>query len=188
MCSALLIPLGLIPITANITPFSSKNRQPFYKSPTFRLSLSVSSILLLYRLLFRFMTRLRAQILDPSAVVFRNRNPKTSAALTSPFAPAVGASLAGLLLGIYPAQQLRVSIAIFALFRALEFGWNLCEEEGLIWGYKAGGRTKRERPWWFGSWMTQPFVFGQLLHAVVIDRECFPTVRTHRLQPTSLSR
>jgi hypothetical protein len=80
------------------------------------------------------------------------------------------------MLGIYPAQQLRVSIAIYALFRALEFGWNMYEEEGLVWGFKVGGKLKRERPWWFGSWMLQPFVFGQLLHAVVFDRECFPMV------------
>ncbi|EEY23506.1 conserved hypothetical protein [Verticillium alfalfae VaMs.102] len=99
---------------------------------------------------------------------------RTAATLTSPYAPAVGASLAGLALGVYPAQQLRVSVAIYAMFRALEFGWNLCEGEGMIWGFKAGGRVKRERPWWWGSWMIQPFAFGQLLHAVVFDRDCFP--------------
>jgi hypothetical protein len=80
------------------------------------------------------------------------------------------------MLGVYPAQQLRVSVAIYTLFRALEFGWNVCEEEGWVWGFKAGGKVKRERPWWWGSWLLQPFAFGQLLQAVVFDRECFPAV------------
>lgn len=69
---------------------------------------------------------------------------------------------------------MRVSIGIYAMFRALEFGWNVCEKEGMIWGIKNG--KNRERPWWFGSWMLQPFAFGQLLHAAVFDPDCFPTV------------
>lgn len=117
--------------------------------------------------------------MDPSAAPFRDRNPRTSNTLTSPYAPAVGAGLAGLALGIYPSRQLRVSIAIYAMFRALEFGWNLLEDEGAIWGWKTrpGGKglVKRERPWWWGSWLLQPLAFGQLLHATVFDRECAPT-------------
>ncbi|KAH8649087.1 hypothetical protein BX600DRAFT_404178 [Xylariales sp. PMI_506] len=157
----------------------TQKKEPLYKSATLRLSLSLSTILLLYRLLFRFLGRLRLQILDPAAEPFRLRNPRTTQTLTSPYAPAVGASLAGLALGIYPSSQLRVSVAIYAMFRALEFGWNLLEDDGFIWGWKAraGGKglTKRERPWWWGSWMLQPFAFGQLLHATVFDRECAPT-------------
>ncbi|TGJ80077.1 hypothetical protein E0Z10_g8686 [Xylaria hypoxylon] len=157
---------------------SSQKKQPFYKSSPLRLSLSLSTILLLYRLLFRFFTRLRAQLLDPTAAPFRERNPRTSNTLTSPYAPAVGASLAGLALGIYPAQQLRLTIMISVMFRALEFGWNLLEDEGSIWGFRAraggNGIVKRERPWWFGSWMLQPLAMGQLLHATVFDRESSP--------------
>jgi hypothetical protein len=140
--------------------------------------MSLSTILLLYRLLFRFFTRLRAQLLDPSAAPFRERNPRTSSTLTSAYAPAVGASLAGLALGIYPSQQLRLTIMISVMFRALEFGWNLLEDEGSIWGWRprAGGKgmVKRERPWWWGSWMLQPLAMGQLLHAAVFDRESAP--------------
>ncbi|KAI2627664.1 hypothetical protein GGR54DRAFT_636792 [Hypoxylon sp. NC1633] len=166
-------------LTARKEGAAPKKKQSFYKSTGLRLSLSLSTILLLYRILFRFLNRLRAHLLDPSAAPFRSRNPRTSQALTSPFAPAVGASLAGLALGIFPAQQLRVTVAIMAIFRALEFGWNLFEDEGLIWGWKArgggkGGMVKRERPWWWGSWMLQPFAFGQLLHATVFDRESSP--------------
>ncbi|KAI0811861.1 hypothetical protein GGR55DRAFT_688416 [Xylaria sp. FL0064] len=157
---------------------SSQNKQPFYKSAPLRLSLSLSTILLLYRLLFRFFTRLRTQLLDPAAAPFRQRNPGTSNTLTSPYAPAVGASLAGLALGIFPAQQLRLTIMISVMFRALEFGWNLLEDEGSIWGFRAraggNGVVKRERPGWFGSWMLQPLAMGQLLHATVFDRESSP--------------
>lgn len=156
------------------TSASSQKKQPLYKSPTFRLSLSLSTILLLYRLLFRFFTRLRLHLLDPSATPFRLRNPRTANTLTSPYAPAVGASLAGLALGIVPAQQLRVSVAIAIMFRALEFGWNMAEDGGMIWGWEKNGKVKKDRPWWFGSWMLQPFAFGQLLHGVVFDRDCFP--------------
>ncbi|TDZ53226.1 hypothetical protein CTRI78_v007067 [Colletotrichum trifolii] len=155
-------------------PDAASKKQPLHKSPTLRLSFSLSTILLLYRILFRFLSRLRAHLLDSSAAPFRQRNPRTAATLTSPYAPAIGASLAGVFLGVYPSQQLRVTIAIYTLFRALEFGWNLCEEEGMIWGFKNGGKVKRERPWWWGSWLIQPFAFGQLLHAVVFDRDCFP--------------
>jgi hypothetical protein len=167
---------------------SKTNKQPLYKSPTFRLSLSLSTILLLYRLLFRFFTRLRAHLLDPTAAPFCQRNPRTANTLTSPYAPAVGASLAGLALGVYPAQQLRVSVAIYTVFRALEFGWNAAEDGGMIWGWEKGANglpvRKRARPEWWGSWMLQPFAFGQLFHALVFDRDCFPMVSLtlfHRL-------
>lgn len=165
-------PLMLIDMSSSN---ANMKKKPFYKSPNFRLSLSLSTILLLYRLLFRFLTRLRVHLLNPQVEPFRRRNPRTAATLTSPYAPAIGASLAGLAMGIYPSQQLRVTLAIYAMFRALEFGWNVCEMEGMIWGTGPGGR-KRERPWWFGSWMLQPLAFGQLLHAAVFDRDCFPTV------------
>lgn len=164
----------------NSAAAGAPKKQPLHKSPTLRLSLSLSTILLMYRLLFRFFSRLRAHLLDPSAAPFRQRNPRTADTLTSPYAPALGASLAGLALGIYPAQQLRVSLAIFALFRALEFGWNCAEDNGMVWGWVKGANGKpaklASRPWWFGSWMLQPFAFGQLLHAVVFDRETFPKV------------
>jgi hypothetical protein len=147
------------------------------QSPALRLSLSLSTIFLLYRLLFRFFARLRVQLLEPSAAPFRNRNPYTARTLTSRYAPAIGASVAGLALGVYPARQLRVSIAIYALFRALEFGWNAAEDGGMVWGWEKNGKIQRVRPWWWGSWMLQPLAFGQLLHAVVFDRDCFPPVR-----------
>ncbi|TGO45833.1 hypothetical protein BOTNAR_0635g00010 [Botryotinia narcissicola] len=142
-----------------------------WKSPNFRLSLSLSTILLLHRILFRFFTRLRAHLLTSEAEPFRQRNPKTSKTLTSSLAPAVGASLAGFMLGVYPSDQLRVTIAIYALSRAAEISYNLAEEEGWIWG-KEGSRW--ERPWWWGSWLLFPLTCGQLLHAFVFDRDCFP--------------
>lgn len=138
----------------------------------------------MYRILFRFFTRLRAHLLDPSAAPFRMRNPRTASTLTSPYAPAVGASLAGLALGVYPSKQLRVSVAIYVLFRALEFGWNCAEDNGMVWGWEKGANgkpvRKRARPSWWGSWMLQPFAFGQLFHALVFDKDCFPSVSSCR--------
>ncbi|KAH8665891.1 hypothetical protein BGZ60DRAFT_565010 [Tricladium varicosporioides] len=147
-------------------------RIPLWKSPNLRLSLSLSTILLLHRILFRFFTRLRAHLLTPEARPFRQRNKKTSRTLTSSLAPAIGASLAGFMLAVYPNDQLRVTISIYALSRAAEFAYNHAEDEGWIWG-KEGSRW--ERPWWWGSWLLYPLTCGQLLHAFVFDRDCFPT-------------
>jgi len=141
---------------------------PLWRHPNFRLSLSLSSILLLHRILFRFFTRLRAYLLADEAKPFRRRNAKISRTLTSSLAPAIGASLAGFMLAVYPADQLRVTIAIYTLSRAAEFAYHHAEEEGWIWG-------KKERPWWWGSWLIYPLSCGQLLHAFVFDRDCFPT-------------
>ncbi|PHH49931.1 hypothetical protein CFIMG_002976RAa [Ceratocystis fimbriata CBS 114723] len=169
---------------------TTSKKQPLHKSATLRLSVSLSTILLLYRLLFRFLTRLRGHLLDPSAAPFRVRNPRAAAALTSQYAPAVGASFAGLMLGISPARHMRVSVAIYALFRALEFSWNLLEYDGMIWGFKTltnGFKIKNHRPWWFGSWLTQPLVFGQLFHSLVFDRDCSPLAYTDWIMKQSMT-
>lgn len=147
---------------------------PFWRSPNFRLSLSISTILLLHRILFRFFTRLRAQLLSPEARPFRQRNKRTGQSLTSSLAPAIGASLAGFMLAVYPSEQLRVTIAIYALSRAAEFAYNHAEEEGWIWAKRSG----IERPWWWGSWLLFPLTCGQLVHAFIFDRETIPEVRT----------
>ena len=146
------------------------SRQPFWKSANLRLSLSLSTILLLHRILFRFFTRLRSHLRTDEARPFRQRNKRTSNTLTSSLAPAVGASLAGFGLAVYPQDQLRVTIAISALAQAAEYAYNLAEDEGWIWG------KGKERPWWWGSWLLFPLTSGQLLHAFVFDREAFPAV------------
>ena len=144
---------------------SAKPKVPFHKSENVRLSASLSLILLFHRLLHRFFTRLRASLLTDNAKPFRRRNPRTAAALTSKLAPAVGAALAGAWLGLIPAAQLRLTVTIYMLSRALEFGYNNLEDLGYF----------KNRPWWFGSWMIMPAACGQLLHAFVFDRDCFPT-------------
>ncbi|KAH8808519.1 hypothetical protein F5884DRAFT_732949 [Xylogone sp. PMI_703] len=146
---------------------AKEKKLPLWKSPNFRLSLSLSTILLFHRILFRFFTRLRAHLLTPEALPFRQRNKRTTRTLTSSLAPAVGASLAGFMLAVYPGDQLRMTIAIYALSQAAEFAYNMAEDEGWIWG-------KKERPWWWGSWLLMPLSCGQLLHAFIFDRDCFP--------------
>lgn len=78
------------------------------------------------------------------------------------------------MLGVYPSDQFRTTVAIYVFTRAMEVTYNLAEEEGWIWGRKGINWT---RPWWFGSWILMPISSGQLLHAFVFDRECFPQVR-----------
>ncbi|SZF00356.1 unnamed protein product [Blumeria hordei] len=145
---------------------SSLEKINFWKSSYFRLSLSFSTILLLHRILYRFFTRLRSHLLASYAAPFRRRNKGTTAILTSRYSPAIGASLSGLALGIYPAKQLRIVIAIYTLSRAAEFTYNLSMQEAWIW--------KEGRPPWWGSWLLFPIASGQLLHAFVYDRDQFP--------------
>lgn len=128
------------------------------------MTCSLSLILLFHRLLRRFFTRLRESLLTQEAKPFRQRNPRVSRTLTSRLAPAIGSSLAGFFLAVYPGDQLRITIAIYIFTRALEFGYNYSEELGYF----------RNRPYWFGSWMLMPISCGQLLHAFVFDRDCFP--------------
>ena len=149
-----------------------KLKAPILKSPNLRLSLSLSLLLLLHRLLFRFFSRLRSNLLIKDAAPFRRRNPRISKTLTSPLAPAIGASLAGFALGVYPGDQLRITIAIYVATRSLEFASKALEEDGWFKG----------KPWWWGSWLLMPVATGQLLHAFVFDRDCFPKVHICRLE------
>ena len=84
--------------------------------------------------------------------------------LTSKVAPAIGASLSGFALGINPADQLRVTIAIYVGCRALELGYMAIEHTRLL----------KNKPAWVGSWLLYALAQGQLLHAFVFDRDCFP--------------
>lgn len=153
-------------------PHRSKHKtSPLILSPNLRRSISLSLILLLYRLLFRFFFRLRANLLTQEAAPFRERNPRVAKSLTSRLAPAIGASLAGFALGAYPGDQLRITIAIYVATRAVEFAYNKFENDGWF----------RNKPWWWGSWMLMPLATGQLLHAFVFDRDCFPKVKTPTL-------
>lgn len=138
-------------------------RKPLVTS-THKLALSVSSLLFFHRVLYRLFTRLRLQLLHEKVKEIKSRYPRVYTALTSKFAPAIGASLSGLALGVCPSDQLRVTVAIFFLARAFE----------LIYGaLDAYGYTKN-KPSWLGSSLLFPIANGQLLHAFVFDRDCFP--------------
>ncbi|KAL8869348.1 MAG: hypothetical protein Q9174_004338, partial [Haloplaca sp. 1 TL-2023] len=117
--------------------YGAEAKSSALQSPIFRLSLSLSLILLLHRILFRFFARLRSNLLAKDAAPFRRRNPRIARSLTSKLAPAAGASLAGFALGVYPADQLRLTIAIYVATRAAEFAYNALEKEGWF----------RKKPW-----------------------------------------
>ena len=140
-------------------------RTALWRSPNVRLTASLSFILLFHRLLRRFFNRLRESLLTNEAKAFRRRNPHISRSLTSRLAPAIGSSLAGFFLAVAPSDQLRITVGIYVMTRALEFYYNYLEELGYF----------RNRPPWFGSWLLMPVACGQLLHAFVFDRDCFPT-------------
>ncbi|KAJ6172226.1 hypothetical protein N7470_001293 [Penicillium chermesinum] len=141
-----------------------KDRTPLLRSPNFRLSISLSLLLLLHRLLYRFLVRLRSNLRTDDARPFRERNPRVSRALTSRYAPAVGASLAGFALGIAPQEQLRLTATIYTATRSLEFLFNTLDSKGWL----------DQRPWWFGSWLLMPVSCAQLFHAFIFDRETTP--------------
>lgn len=141
-----------------------RSRQPLVPSKT-RLALSLSSLLFLHAVLFRTFARLRLRLLHERVRTIRERYPKIYAALTSRIAPAIGASLSGLALGICPADQMRVTAAIYVASRALEIGYAAIQHTKLM----------ANKPSWLGSWVLFALAQGQLLHAFVFDRDCFPT-------------
>lgn len=136
------------------------------RSPNFRLALSLSLMLFLHRILHRFFIRLRANLRTEDARPFRERNPRVAAALTSRYAPAIGASVAGFALGILPNRRLRITVAIYTATKSLEFLYNAVDERGWL----------EKRPWWFGSWLLMPVSVAQLFHAFIYDRETTPGV------------
>lgn len=141
-----------------------KNPQPrkqLVASKT-RLALSLSTLLFLHRVLFRVFSKLRLQLLHEKVRNIQHRYPKIYAALTSRLAPAIGASLSGLALGIYPSDQLRLTVGIYVASRALEVTYNALESAGYM----------KRNP--FGSWVLFALAQGQLLHAYVFDKDCFP--------------
>lgn len=141
-------------------------RETFLRSPKARIALSFSLTLLIHRILYRFFVRLRANLRTDDAKPFRDRNPRFSQALTSRYAPVVGASLAGAALGICPESRMRVTIAIYLATRSLEFLYNALNEKGYM----------KYKPWWFGSWLLMPLSYAQLFHAFIFDRETMPKV------------
>ncbi|KAL4987283.1 hypothetical protein BDW68DRAFT_111169 [Aspergillus falconensis] len=145
-------------------PVETKARTSLLRSAIFRLSAALSLMVLLHRFLHRFFVRLRANLRTDEAAPFRERNPRFSKALTSRYAPAVGASLAGLALGICTSDQLRMTLAIYTATRGLEAVYNVMDEKGWL----------KNKPWWFGSWLLMPVSLAQLFHAFVFDREAMP--------------
>jgi hypothetical protein len=135
-------------------------------TPDFRLALAVALVLYLHRTLYRFFVRLRVSLRSEDAQPFRRRNPRTSSVLTSRYAPAIGASVAGFALGACPQYQLRMTLAIYTSTRSLEFLYHILDE---------GGWFSRKQ-WWFGSWLLMPVSCAQLFHAFVFDRETTPKV------------
>ncbi|EED20507.1 conserved hypothetical protein [Talaromyces stipitatus ATCC 10500] len=146
------------------TSTKKSTREPFLHSPKYRLALSLSLVLLIHRILYRFFVRLRANLRTEDAKPFRDRNPRFSQALTSKYAPVVGASLAGAALGVCPQSRLRVTVAIYMTTRSLEFLYNALNVKGYL----------KYKPWWFGSWLLMPVSCAQLFHAFVFDRETMP--------------
>ncbi|KAK5230973.1 hypothetical protein LTR72_000153 [Exophiala xenobiotica] len=151
-------------LSARPSQTATRSRKPLVASKS-KLAISLSSLLFLHAVLYRILSRLRLQLLHEKVKSIRERYPRLYAALTSRIAPAIGASLSGFALGICPADQLRVSLAIYVACRALEVGYAAIEQSKLI---------KNNKPSWMGSWLLFALSQGQLLHAFVFDRDCFP--------------
>lgn len=67
-------------------------------------------------------------------------------------------------MGITPAGQTRITITIYTFTKALEFVYNALDQQGLL----------KHKPRWMGSWLFMPIACGQLVHAFIFDRDCFP--------------
>ncbi|KAG0138702.1 hypothetical protein HOY82DRAFT_544594 [Tuber indicum] len=139
-------------------------RKTLFKSPNFLFSLSLGTLVVAHRLLYRFFFRLRENLLLPQARTFRLRHPKVAKLFLSRLSPPIGSALAGLALLIHPSGNRRTTVSAWTFVKALEFCYNRLEDEGWF----------QNKPWWFGSWMLFPIASGQLLYAFVFDRDCFP--------------
>lgn len=146
------------------SPTATRARQPLVASPG-RMALSLSSLLFLHSTLYRILHTLRLRLLHEKVRAIQDRYPSIYAILTSKLAPAIGASLSGLALGICPADQLRITVAIYIASRSLEIGYKSISQTALV---------RDTLPSWFGSWLVFALAQGQLLHAFVFDRDCFP--------------
>ncbi|KAI1618993.1 hypothetical protein EDD37DRAFT_294221 [Exophiala viscosa] len=149
-------------------PTSSPHRPtpaPSLVQSPLKLALSLSSLLYLHTTLHRILSRLRSHLLHEKVRSIQQRYPNLYAALTSTLTPALGASLSGLALSIYPATQLRIAIGIYTAAHALELGWTSIAHLETIRKYK---------PSWLGSWVLFALSQGQLFHAFIFDRDCFP--------------
>lgn len=162
-CRLAMVNIDLIASNSKGPKASSSTR-----SPKLRISASLALLLLFHRFLYRFFVKLRANLRTDDARPFRDRNPRISNVLTSRFAPAVGASLAGFALGICPRSQFRIIAAIYSATRGLEFLFNALDEKGWF----------DNRPAWFGSWLLMPIACAQLFHSFIFDREAVPSVST----------
>lgn len=145
-------------------PNPTPTRAPLVASPV-KLALSLSTLLYLHTTLHRTLSRLRNHLLHEKVRSIQSRYPHLYAALTSTLTPALGASLSAFALAIYPANALRVAVGIYAAAHALEVGYAAIQN--LPW-------VRRHKPSWLGSWVLFALSQGQLFHAFVFDRDCFP--------------
>ena len=162
-CSSLSYRIAI----ANIDHLHNSVRNPTLRSSALQSSVFQCPCPFCY--FYRFLVRLRSNLRTDDAKPFRERNPRISHALTSRYAPAIGASLAGFALGVCPQDQLRLTTAIYTTTRSMEFLFNTMDLKGWL----------DRRPWWFGSWLLMPVSCAQLFHAFVFDRETTPKVRQH---------
>jgi len=98
---------------------------------------SLATLIVAHRLLYRFFYQLRSNLQQPEAQVFRTKYPNASRLFLSPKAPSIAASLAGFALIIHPATDRRVTIAVYTFVKAAEFIYNRYEDEGWF----------QNRPW-----------------------------------------
>ena len=154
----------LAEVSARRSPKTATPRKPLIASSR-RFALSLSTMLFLHRVLYSLLQGIRKDLLRDNIRKIRERWPRTYDLLTWRLAPAAGASLSGLALGICPADQLRVTIVIYVLVRAGEL---------LYQGAEAAGYLRR-KPKWMGSWILAALSQGQMLHAFLFDPDCFPT-------------
>ena len=117
------------------TPATGRTTPP--KSPNLLFSLSLSTMVVAHRLLYKFFFRLRGNLLLPQARTFRLRHPKVARLFLSRLSPSIGSALAGLALLIYPAGDRRTTVSAWTFVKALEFCYNRLEDEGWF----------RNKPW-----------------------------------------
>ncbi|KAJ8101117.1 hypothetical protein POJ06DRAFT_267283 [Lipomyces tetrasporus] len=128
-----------------------------------RASVSVTMILVTYRLLYRFTMSLHTGIASSEARKFRRRHRRIARALRSPyFVPFTSGILSGSFVYFHPAGRLRSYAAFYCATLAVEYMFNYVTTK------KQFAFLRQQA----GVWILFPFSMAQLLHTFTYDLDC----------------
>ncbi|CAG8695527.1 19049_t:CDS:2 [Gigaspora margarita] len=124
-----------------------------------RFALSVSSYFVIYKILFRFFTRVFDPLLGP-----RNNSDINDVACSPLVPPFLAGLFAGPSLLFDKDQPRRIFISTSILCKSLQTIYYTLRQNGVI----------PIMPWWWGSWLIFPISSAQLIYTYLVHPDVFP--------------